>query len=347
MAHEPQPGGLPGARGGDGAGTAAAVGHRAGGQAAGGHAAGGHGAGGHGGGTRAIIAALLANLGIAFTKFVAYFLTSSSSMLAEGVHSLADSGNQLLLLIGGRRARREADDAHPFGYGRERYIFAFIVSIVLFSLGGLFALYEAWHKWQEPHPIDSWKWVPVVVLLAAIALEGFSFRTAIHESNQVRGSQSWVSFVRTAKAPELPVVLLEDFGALIGLVLALGGVSMTLLTDDGRWDAAGTAGIGVLLVLIAVVLAFETKSLLLGESASKHDVAAIRAALVGPGVTSVIHLKTLHLGPEEVLVAAKIEVPAANTAADVAEAIDAAEARVREAVPIARAIYLEPDLRRS
>jgi cation diffusion facilitator family transporter len=310
------------------------------------HGGGGHGGGGHGG-TRAIIAALLANLGIAVTKFIAYFLTSSSSMLAEGVHSLADSGNQILLLIGGRRARRAADDEHPFGYGRERYVFAFIVSIVLFSLGGLFALYEAWHKWQEPHPIDSWKWVPVVVLLAAIALESFSFRTAIHESNQVRGKQSWVSFVRTAKAPELPVVLLEDFGALIGLVLALGGVGMTLATDNGRWDAAGTAGIGVLLVMIAVVLALETKSLLLGESATKEAVAAIKAALVGPGVTSVIHLKTLHLGPEEVLVAAKIEVPAATTAAEVAQAIDAAEARVREAVPIARVIYLEPDLRRA
>ncbi|MDM7831737.1 cation diffusion facilitator family transporter [Cellulomonas edaphi] len=301
----------------------------------------------HKGGNKAIVAALGANLGIALTKFIAYVLTSSSSMLAEAVHSLADSGNQLLLLIGGKRAQREADDSHPFGYGRERYVYAFIVSIVLFSLGGLFALYEAWHKWQEPHPIESWKWVPVAVLLAAIALEGFSFRTAIHESNQVRGNLSWVSFIRTAKAPELPVVLLEDFGALIGLVLALGGVSLTLLTDDGRWDAAGTAGIGVLLVLIAVVLALETKSLLLGESATKSDVAAIKGALVGPGVTSVIHLRTMHLGPEEVLVAAKIEVPGATTAAEVAEAIDAAEVRVRAAVPIARVIYLEPDLRRA
>jgi len=300
----------------------------------------------HGGGNRAIVAALAANLGIAVTKFIAYLLTSSSSMLAESVHSLADSGNQLLLLVGGKRARRAADDEHPFGYGRERYVFAFVVSIVLFSLGGLFALYEAWHKWEDPHPIESWKWVPVVVLVAAIGLEGFSFRTAIHESNLVRGKQSWVSFVRTAKAPELPVVLLEDFGALIGLVLALLGVGLTLATGNGEWDAVGTAGIGVLLVLIAIVLALETKSLLLGESATKSDVAAIKSALVGPGVSSVIHLRTLHLGPEEVLVAAKIEVPAATTAADVAAAIDAAEQRVREAVPIARVIYLEPDLRR-
>ncbi|GEA83493.1 MAG: cation diffusion facilitator family transporter [Cellulomonas sp.] len=300
----------------------------------------------HSGGNKAIVAALAANLGIAVTKFIAYLLTHSSSMLAEAVHSLADSGNQVLLLVGGKRARRAADEEHPFGYGRERYLYAFIVSIVLFSLGGLFALYEAWHKWADPHPIESWHWVPVVVLVVAIGLESFSFRTAIHESNQVRGTQSWVQFIRTAKAPELPVVLLEDFGALIGLVLALFGVSLTLATDDGRWDAVGTAGIGVLLVVIAVVLAMETRSLLLGESATKESVGRIRGALVGEGVASVIHLRTLHLGPEEILVAAKIEVPAAVSAADVARAIDDAEARVRAAEPSATVIYLEPDLRR-
>ncbi|WP_456846540.1 cation diffusion facilitator family transporter [Cellulomonas sp. P5_C6] len=302
----------------------------------------------HDGGNKAIVAALAANLGIAVTKFIAYLLTLSSSMLAESVHSLADSGNQLLLLVGGKRARRDADVEHPFGYGRERYVYAFIVSIILFSLGGLFALYEAWHKWQDPHPIEGrWWWVPLVVLVVALALEGFSFRTAIHESNEVRGDQSWVSFIRTAKAPELPVVLLEDFGALIGLVLALFGVGMTLITGNGKFDALGTAGIGILLVLIAIVLALETKSLLLGESASAKDVVAIETALVGEGVESVIHLRTLHLGPEELLVAAKIEVSAAVSAADVAAAIDAAEVRVRAAVPIATVIYLEPDLRRA
>jgi len=299
----------------------------------------------HGGGTKAIVAALAANLGIAVTKFIAYLLTHSSSMLAESVHSLADSGNQALLLVGGRRARRAADARHPFGYGRERYVYAFIVSIVLFTLGGVFALYEAWHKWEDPHPIDSWQWVPVVVLVAAIVMESFSFRTAIHEANPLRGSQSWTQFIRRAKAPELPVVLLEDFGALVGLVLALGGVSMTLVTDDGRWDAAGTACIGVLLVIIAIVLALETKSLLLGESATEQDVDAIEAALVGEGVRSLIHLRTLHLGPEELLVAAKIEMAPTATAAEIAAAIDAAEQRVRAAVPIATAIYLEPDLR--
>jgi cation diffusion facilitator family transporter len=297
------------------------------------------------GGNRAIIAALSANLGIAVTKFIAFVLTGSSSMLAEAVHSVADSSNQGLLLIGGRRARREADPAHPFGYGRERYIYSFIVAIVLFSIGGLFALYEAWHKWSEPHGIESWHWVPVVVLLAAIAMESYSFRTAIVESNHVRGRQSWVSFVRNAKAPELPVVLLEDAGALIGLVLALFGVSLTLVTGNGRWDAVGTASIGVLLVVIAVVLALETRSLLLGESATKENIAAIERALVGPGVLSVIHLRTQHVGPEELLVAAKIEVVPTETAVQVAEAINEAEIRVRTAVPIATLIYLEPDLR--
>jgi cation diffusion facilitator family transporter len=299
------------------------------------------------GGTKAIVAALAANVGIAATKFVAFALTSSSSMLAEAIHSLADSGNQLLLLLGGHRARKDATPLHPFGYGRERYVYGFIVSVVLFSVGGLFALYEAYHKWQEPHPIEGrWWWVPVAVLLAAIAMEGFSFRTAITESNLVRGSRSWPEFVRTARAPELPVILLEDFAALLGLLFALFGVGMTLLTHDGHWDAVGTAAIGVLLVVVAVVLAVEMKSLLVGEGATPEHETAIRSALVGPGVGSVIHMRTLHLGPEELLVAAKIGVDGADSAADVASAIDAAERRVRDAVPIARVIYLEPDLDR-
>jgi cation diffusion facilitator family transporter len=300
------------------------------------------------GGTKAILAALAANLGIAVTKFVAFALTQSSSMLAESIHSVADSGNQLLLLIGGRRARREATPQHPFGYGRERYLYAFMVAIVLFTVGGLFALYEAYHKWHDPHPIEGrWWWVPLAVLLAAIVMEGFSFRTAIRESNHTRGNRSWPQFVRTAKAPELPVVLLEDLAALTGLVFALVGVSLTLVTHDGRWDAVGSAAIGLLLVVVAVVLGLEMKSLLLGESASPAQVRAITEALVGDGVESVIHQRTLHIGPEELLVAAKVGVPAAITAAEVAQAIDAAEQRVRAAVPIATVIYLEPDIDRS
>ena len=299
------------------------------------------------GSNKAIIAALVANLGIAVTKFGAFLLTNSSSMLAESIHSVADSGNQGLLLLGGKRARREATPEHPFGYGRVRYVYAFIVAIVLFSVGGLFALYEGYHKWLDPEPIEAWKWVPIVVLLTAIVMESFSFRTAIVESNRVRGDRSWKDFIRTAKAPELPVVLLEDAAALLGLVFALFGVSMTLLTHDGHWDAVGTALIGLLLVAVAAVLAVEMKSLLIGEGATLEHQRAIEAALVGDGVRSIIHLKTLHLGPEELLVAAKIAVEACDTAADVARAIDAAERRVRAAVPIARQVYLEPDLRRT
>ena len=297
-----------------------------------------------GGGTKAIVAALLANLGIATTKFIAFLLTRSSSMLAESIHSLADSGNQALLLLGGKRAKREATPQHPFGYGRERYVYAFIVSIVLFSVGGLFALYEGIHKIQHPHAIDEWQWVPVAVLVTAILLESFSFKTAIDESNHIRGDATWVEFVRHAKAPELPVVLLEDLGALVGLILALFGVSATLITDDGVWDGIGTVSIGVLLVVIAIILAIETKSLLLGEGAAPAMDADIEKAMAAePGVQKIIHMKTLYLGPDELLVAAKIDVRQDDTAADIARTIDGAEARIRAAVPIARVIYLEPD----
>jgi len=296
------------------------------------------------GGTKAIVAALAANLAIAASKFVAFAFSGSSSMLAEGVHSLADSGNQALLLVGGKKAQREATPQHPFGYGRERYIYAFLVSIILFSVGGMFALYEGYEKIKHPHEIEHWYW-PVGVLVFAIIAEGFSFRTAIKESNTTRAGKSWKDFIRHAKAPELPVVLLEDFGALVGLVLALGGVGLALLTGDGVWDGVGTICIGVLLVLIAVVLAVETKSLLLGESAGAEDTRRIEAAVVdGDTVTGIIHMRTLHLGPEELLVAAKIAVQHDDTAGEVAAAINAAEARIREAVPIARVIYLEPDI---
>ncbi|MGI5511936.1 cation diffusion facilitator family transporter [Streptomyces sp. CA-106131] len=296
------------------------------------------------GGTRAIVAALGANLAIAASKFVAFAFSGSSSMLAEGVHSLADSGNQFLLLIGGKRAQRDATPQHPFGYGRERFIYAFLVSIVLFSVGGMFAIYEGFEKISHPHEVENWYW-PVGVLVFAILAEGFSFRTAIKESNGLRGTLSWAQFIRRAKAPELPVVLLEDFGALIGLVLALGGVGLALLTGDGVWDGIGTVCIGVLLVLIALVLAAETKSLLLGEAAGPEVVRKIEAAITdGDTVPRIIHMRTLHLGPEELLVAAKIAVRHDDTATQVAAAIDAAEARVRAAVPIARVIYLEPDI---
>jgi cation diffusion facilitator family transporter len=299
------------------------------------------------GGTRAIVAALTANLGIAATKFIAFLLTRSSSMLAESIHSVADSGNQLLLLIGGKRAARAADEEHPFGYGRQRYVYAFLVSIVLFTIGGMFAIYEGVHKWQHPEPIEGrWWWVPIAVLVVAIGLEGYSFRTAIVESNRTRGKRSWVEYVRTAKSPELPVVLLEDSAALLGLLFALFGVVMTLVTGNGRWDALGTLLIGVLLVVVALVLGVEMNSLIIGESANRDAVERIRAALVGGAVEGVIHMRTMHLGPEELLVAAKIAVRGSESAAEVAAAIDEAERRVRAVEPIARVIYLEPDIRR-
>ncbi|MEO3808681.1 cation diffusion facilitator family transporter [Sphaerisporangium sp. B11E5] len=299
-----------------------------------------------GGGTKAILAALVANLAIAVAKFVAFLFTSSSSMLAESVHSVADSGNQALLLLGDRRSRRRESRMHPFGYGRERYFYAFVVAVVLFTIGAVFSLYEGIEKISHPHDVESPAWAFGVLIFAIIA-ETFSFRTAIKESMHVKGDASWITFIRRSKAPELPVVLLEDLGALLGLIFALFGVTMAVVTGDGVWDGIGTLMIGVLLAIIAIILALETKSLLIGESAAPEAEEQICAALeAAPEVDKVIHLRTLHLGPEELLVAAKIAVRHDDTAAEVARGIDEAERRIREAVPIARVIYIEPDLYR-
>ncbi|MDX6262831.1 MAG: hypothetical protein QOH84_4519 [Kribbellaceae bacterium] len=298
-----------------------------------------------GGGNKAVVAALLANTGIAITKFAAWGLTQSATMLAEAIHSLADAGNQVLLLVGAKRAKREADELHQFGFGRERYVYSFIVAIVLFSVGGLFALYEGYHKVHEPHAIEHWKWVPIAVLLAAIVMESLSFRTAILEANKLRGSVSWTRFVRNARAPELPVILLEDFAALTGLVLALIGVVLTLATGNGIFDGLGSMAIGALLVAVAIFLAIEMKSLLLGESATREVQSKIVAAIESvPGVERLIHIKTLHLGPEEILVAAKVAVAPGADAAAIAETIDAAERAIRATEPMAQQIYLEPDI---
>jgi len=299
------------------------------------------------GSTRAVLTALGANLGIAVSKFVAAAITGSASMLAEGVHSVADSGNQVLLLIGGRRSQQAPSTLHPFGYARARYIYAFLVSVVLFTLGGLYALYEGFHKVIDPHPLNS-PLVAVAVLLIAASLEGFALRTAVREANRTRGARGWFNFVRRARAPELPVLLLEDSGALVGLTLALLGVALSELTGNGIFDGIATMCIGVLLGTIAVLLARETTSLLMGEAAVPEQVEKIQAALLAtPGVERVIHLRTVHLGPEELLVAAKIGVSADADGRDIAATIDAAEARVREALATARMIYLEPDIYRS
>jgi cation diffusion facilitator family transporter len=299
------------------------------------------------GSNKAILAALAANLGIAATKFVAAGFSGSGSMLAEAIHSLADSGNQVLLLVGGRKAAREATENHPFGYGRQRYIYAFMVSIVLFSIGGLFSVYEGIQKLQHPHELEVF-WLPLTVLGISIILESFSLRTALREVASDRGELSLTQYIRHAKAPELPVVVLEDIAALVGLVLAFMGVGLTALTHNAVFDALGTLAIGALLIAVAVVLGAETSSLLIGEGATRSDYDLIIGALANTdGVQSVIHSKTLYLGPDELMLAAKIAVDPNATASEIALLIDRAEERIRAAVPATRVIYLEPDVLRA
>lgn len=301
----------------------------------------------HEGSRKAILAAFFANLGIAIAKFVGFLITRSAGLLAEAGHSLADTGNQGLLMLGSKRARRRATPAHPFGYGRERYFWAFVVALVLFSMGGLFALYEGIQKVVHPHETESLA-VAIGILLFAIVLETFSLRTAIKEARHTKPpAMSWWSYIRTAKQPELPVVLLEDIGAEIGLVLALGGVVTAEITGDPRWDAVGSIAIGVLLVAIAAVLAVEMKGLLIGESAAPGDEDKIVGAFTaGDDVHRLIHLRTEHIGPDELLVAAKVEFDQSLSLRQLADSIDAAESRVRAAVPTARIIYVEPDIHR-
>ena len=297
------------------------------------------------GSTKAILAALFANLSIAIAKFVGYAFTSSSSMLAEAIHSVADTSNQALLLLGGRRARRDATPAHPFGFGRERYFWSFIVALVLFTLGGLFAIFEGVHKLGEAsHEVSNVEWA-IGILSLGIVLEGYSLHTAIKESRSLKGQASWWEFIRHSRTPELPVVLLEDFGALMGLALALLGISISAITGDSRWDAYGTISIGVLLVVIAAVLVFEMKSLLIGESAlGSMRKKIVRAIEETPNVNRLLHMRTQHIGPDELLVAAKIQMEPGLDTAKIAAAINQAERRIREAVPIGCMIYLEPDV---
>lgn len=295
-------------------------------------------------GTKAIIAALFANMGIAVAKFVGFSITGSTSMLAESIHSVADSGNQGLLLLGGKRARKAADESHPFGYSRERYFWAFVVSMVLFSLGGAFAMFEGVEKIRHPHEIESAE-IAIGILLLACALEAFSLRTAVVESRKVKKEAGWWSFIRHSKNPELPVVLLEDIGAMAGLVIALSAITLSLVTGDAIYDGYGTLAIGVLLTIIAVILATEMKSLLIGESADKRVLQTIRSSIESePSVVRLIHLRTQHLGPEELLVGAKITFVDTLTVRELAAAINQVEAAIRRNVPEARMMYLEPDV---
>lgn len=298
-----------------------------------------------GGGTKAILAALAANAGIAAAKFVGFLFTGSSSMLAESVHSVADTSNQGLLLLGKKTSQRRPTPAHPFGYGRDRYFYSFVVALLLFSLGAVFALYEGLHKIEDPEPLTS-PAIALFILLVAIGLETYSFVTAVGESRGLRAELTWWQFIRQAKTPELPVVLLEDAGALIGLVLALGGVGLTVLTGNPVWDGLGTLCIGALLGVIAIILIIETKSLLIGEGATRAVLDDIVRELQAERVRKVIHIRTQYLGPDELLIAAKIGLEPSLSVAEVAAEIDAAEGRVRAKVPAARLIYLEPDLER-
>jgi cation diffusion facilitator family transporter len=293
---------------------------------------------------KAVVAAFAANLGIAVIKFAAFLLTGSASMLAESVHSVADTGNQVLLFVGRGRSIRPASDEHQFGFGRERYFYGFVVSVMLFTVGAAFSVYEGIHKITNPEEIRS-PLIAFVVLALSFVLEGFSLRTAIGEANKVRGDRNWGTFIRRSKSPELPVVLLEDLAALIGLTFAFAGVALSVLTGDGRWDGVGSLAIGLLLGTAAAILAVEMKSLLIGESASPEVQRMIVDALeAGPELARVIHMRTVHISPDSILVAAKVEVRDADTTAQVAAAIDTAERRVRSAVPIAKTIYLEPDI---
>jgi cation diffusion facilitator family transporter len=297
-----------------------------------------------GGGTKAVITAMLANAGIAIAKFVAYLVTGSGAMLAESIHSVADTSNQALLLLGGRRAQRVADDRHQFGYGRERYFWAFVVAMILFALGGIFSIYGGISKLRDPHELESLGWAIGVLLFATVA-ESFAMRTAIIESRKVKGNRTWWEFIRKSRSPELPVILLEDAGALIGLLLAMIGVGLTALTGDPTWDALGTLGIGILLVAISVVLTIEMKSLLIGEAATQEHIEAITsAATSSASVIRVIDLKTQHIGPEELLVAGKIEFDRGLDNAELSDAIDVVESAVRASVPLTMQIYLEPDI---
>jgi cation diffusion facilitator family transporter len=266
-------------------------------------------------------------------------------MLAEAIHSLADSGNQILLLFGNKRSQRASTATHQFGYGRQRYIYGFIVAIVLFLVGGLFSLYEGIHKIQHPEDLNDPQ-IAFAVLIIAIILESYSLRTALKEANKSRGSRSLSRFVRDTRNPELPVILLEDTGALLGLVFALVGITLAVVTGNGAFDGMGAAAVGTLLIIIAIFLAMEMVSMLTGESALPEEDEAIRAAIEGTdGIERVIHMKTLHLGPDEVLVAAKVAVPAADSAGAIAQVIDRAEGHIRAGVTGKKCVvYLEPDV---
>lgn len=297
-----------------------------------------------GGGTKSVVAALIGNSLIAIAKFVGFLITRSSAMLAESIHSVADAGNQGLLLWGGKAAKKKSDDEHQFGYGRERYYWAFVVALVLFLVGSGYALFEGIEKIRHPHEIEN-PIVAYVILGFGIIVEGFTFRTAVVESRPLKGDASWWSFVRNTRVPELAVVLLEDLGAMIGLCTAFISVWIASTFDLPIFDGIGTLAIGILLFVIAMILIVEMRSLLLGEGAMPDEMDKIRKAVNdNPNVAKLLHLRTQYLGPDELLVGAKVEFASGLTTAELARAVDDVEAAVRSVVPEARPIYIEPDL---
>ena len=260
------------------------------------------------------------------------------------MHSLADCSDQVLLLVGRNRAARAETEEHPFGFGRVRYLYGFLVSVVLFAVGGAYSIYDGIHKIIKPEPLTT-AWVAFGVLGLSFILEASSLRVSVKESSKLRRGRSWFTFIRKIKEPDLIVTLLEDAAALLGLLFAFIGVGLAELTGNGAWDGAGSVAIGVLLAGVALVVARETQSLLIGEAASDEAERTIVQALEdGPELERVIHLRTVHLGPDSLLVAAKVAIHPGDTAEAIVRGIDAAESRVREAMPIAHVIYLEPDV---
>lgn len=295
------------------------------------------------GSLRAILAAFAANVGIAIAKFVGFLFTGSSSLLAETLHSVADTTDQGLLLLGRRRARHRETHEHPFGFGNERYFWAFVVSILIFALGSMFAIYEGVTSLRSPDPVRHPLWA-IGILLVALALDSLSLRTAVAQTDR-RDDESWRAYVRRTKRPEIAVILLEDSAAVTGVLIALLGVGLTLVTGDGRYDAIGSIGIGLLLGGVATLLAREMKSLLIGEAASTEVRAAIRqTAVAHPRLRRLVYLRTLHLGPGDILVEMKVELDPDLDFRDVAVAIDEIEQQLRSQIDEVRLISIEPEI---
>jgi cation diffusion facilitator family transporter len=297
---------------------------------------------GHADSTRAIFFALGANFAITVAKGVAAVFSGSGAMLAETVHSLADCGNQALLLLGVKQARQPSSPEHPLGYGKAVYFWSFLVAVMLFTVGGMFSLYEGIHKLSHPEPLKQW-WLAVGVLVFSIVAESISMRACVVEVNKARGAQSLRHWFRESRQAELIVIFGEDLAALSGLVLALVAVVLTVLTGNPLWDALGTVAIGALLIVVAVFVAIEVKAMLIGQSADPRVTAGMRAFLEGhPDIARVFHLITLQLG-NDVMVSVKVQVAGAQTAGQLIDSINAVEKAFRARYPQVRWSFFEPD----